>query len=163
MATLLFLGGPPAVGKSTVAPLLAERLAPCAWLEADDVWRISPWEVTAKTRALVESNITSVLRAFLEAGYDHVFLTWVLHREDLVERLLAPLRSLAETTHIVHLIADSEILRARLAEEPARGRLPIRALERLRQVEALPYPKVDTSRLSPSDVADRVCSIVRAA
>ena len=163
MTTLLFLGGPPAVGKTTVAPLLAKRLEPCAWLEADDLWRIVPWEVTPKTRALVESNVTSVLREFLRAEYDHVFLTWVLHREDLVERLLAPLRPLAEATHVVHLTASPAALEARLAEEPSRDRSLDVALERLSQIEALPYPKVDTSSLEPSDVADRILRIVRSA
>ena len=41
MPELVFLGGPPAVGKSTVAPLLAKSLGDCAWLDGDDVWRMS--------------------------------------------------------------------------------------------------------------------------
>jgi broad-specificity NMP kinase len=162
MPKLLFLGGPPAVGKTTVAPILAERLAPCAWLEADDVWRIFPWEVTPRTRALVESNVVHVLGRFLEARYEHVLLTWVLHREDLIERLLAPLRPLADSTLVVHLTANGSVLRRRLAAEPTRGRLLGGALAKLSQIEALPYTKVDTSGSSPAEVADQICGMVRA-
>jgi shikimate kinase len=152
---LLFLGGPPGVGKSTVAPLLAERLAPCAWVEADELWRMSPTVVSERTRRMVESNIVHVLREYLAAGYEHVFLSWVLHRHDLIERLMDAV-PVSGSRHVVHLVATPDVLRARLASDPARGRSVARTLERLAQIEALPYPKLDTSASSPADVAERV-------
>ncbi len=76
MQRLLLLGGPPGVGKTTVAPLLADRLAPCAGVEGDDLWRMSPTLITDRTRAMVESNIASVLTRFLAAGHEWVFLSW---------------------------------------------------------------------------------------
>jgi len=160
MTALVFLGGPPGVGKTSVAPHLAERLSPCAWLEADDLWRIVPWEVNDETRALVEGNVIHVLRSFLQARYDYVLLTWVLHREDLVERLLAPLSSLCQATSVIHLVSDESTLRTRIAREPGRRRSPDRALQRLSQIEALPYAKVDTSSLSPEQVADLLAATV---
>ena len=161
MAKLLLLGGPPAVGKTTVAPLLAERLAPSAWLDADDVWRIFPFEVTDRTRALVEANVVHVLRGFIEARYEYVLLTWALHREDLIQRLLAPLAAATKTAHVIHLVADPSVLQARLEAEPERGRSPARAHDRSARIATLPYPKVDTSQLTPQEVAERILRMLR--
>ena len=161
MAVLVFLGGPPGVGKSTVAPLVAKRLARRAWVDADDLWRIFPWEVTDDTRAIVEANIQSVLRVFLQSRFDHVLLTWVLHREDLIDRLLGPLGSMCDSTHVIHLVSDEATLRERIAQQPERGRSLERALERLSQIRALRFPKVDTHGLQPDLVAERIARIVR--
>ena len=57
-------------------------------MEADELWRMSPVLVGDRARRMVESNIAHVLREYLAAGYAHVFLSWVLHRQDLIERLM---------------------------------------------------------------------------
>ena len=161
MQHLLLLGGPPGVGKSTVAPLLAERLAPCAWVEADDLWRRAPELVDDRTRRMVESNIGHVLREYVAAEYPVVFLSWVLHRRDLIERLLAAI-PVSGAKHVVHLTAAPEVLRARVGADPGRGRSLERALRRLEEIEALPYAKIDTSTSSPEEIAERVSRLVRA-
>ena len=150
MPKLLFLGGPPGIGKTTVAPLLAAALEPCAWVDADDLWRIHPFAMTDAAKQMVESNIVHVLGGFLRAGYPRVFMTWVLHRSDLIERLLEPLQ--VEAAQVVHLTAEPACLRARLASRPEQPSAS-RALERLAQIQALPYAKLDTTELSPLQVA----------
>ena len=156
MAQIVLIGGPPGVGKTTALRRVAERVPRCAWLDGDNVWRIRPFEVTAETRSLVEGNIVHVLRSFLQARYRDVFLTWVLHDEALIERLLAPLRPFARDVAVLHLVASPDVLRARCESDPARGSVGPRVLERLAQIEALPYPRIDTSELSPDQVAERI-------
>lgn len=144
-----------------MAPLLAVQLAPCAWVDADDLWRMHPFEVTPQTKAIVESNLIHHLQQFLRAGYPQVFAIWVLHRQDLIDRLLAPLESLATSTHVIHLSAEEDILRQRIAEEPDRGRPIERALLRRTQIEQLPYAKIRTDDRTPAQVAAQVAGRVR--
>ena len=157
---LLLLGGPPGVGKTTVAPLLAERLQPCAWVDGDDLWRTSPAPITDRARRMVESNIAHVLREFLHAGYENVFLCWVLHRRELVERILQAVSADRCSVSVIHLVATPEILRARIESDALVGRSLETARDRLALIQALPYARVDTSTATPVDVADRVAALV---
>lgn len=161
MPELIFLGGPPGVGKSTVAPLVARELADSAWLDGDDVWRIHPLEVTPRSRGIVERNITSCLQTFLQARISYVLLAWVLHRQDLIERLLAPLRAHSEAVHVLHLVARPPVLSSRCAAESQKIRLASRARDRLFQIQSLPYPKIDTSDLTPGQAARAVVTHIR--
>src|SRR5262245_32837179 len=141
ISQLVLIGGPPAVGKTRVLAHLERILERCACLDADEVWRIHPFEVTDATRALAERNITAVLRSYLESEYPIVVATWVLHRADLIERLLGNLAGAYQSARVLHLVASRESIEARLASEPERGRRLDHALERLEQIQALPYPK----------------------
>lgn len=156
MHRLLLLGGPPGVGKTTVAPLLADRLAPCAWVEGDELWRMSPTVITDRTRAMVEANIAGVLTQFLAAAYERVFLSWVLHRRDLVERILAATVTDGVDARVVHLVATPEVLQSRLAGRTTSVAV---ALERLASIRALSYEQIDTTTLTPDEVADRVAAV----
>ncbi len=163
MSTFTLIGGPPGVGKTTMAPLLADKLQPCAWIDADDLWRIHPFEVTAQTKRIVESNLIHNVRQFLEGGYQHVFAIWVLHRRDLIERLVEAVQPLSTSTLVIHLTAPADVLRHRVEQEPQRGRAMERALERLGEVDALPYPKIQTGRLMPAQIAELVCQHITTA
>ncbi len=154
---LVFIGGPPAVGKSTVLELLPERVGACACLDADDVRRIYPLDYRApETKALAEHNVTAVLRGYLEAGAPVVFLAWVLANPVLIETLLAPLRGTYDSLTILYLVASPEALAARCAREPERGRVERYGLEKLREIESLPHPRIDTTNLDPAAVAQRI-------
>jgi gluconate kinase len=157
---LLLLGGPPGVGKTTVAPLLAERLQPCAWVDGDDLWRMSPTRITDRARRMVESNIVHVLREFLHVGYENVFLCWVLHRREIVERILRAVSPDRCTVSVIHLVATPEILRTRIESNALVGRSLETAHDRLALIQSLPYERVDTSAATPAEVADRVAAVV---
>jgi gluconate kinase len=160
MRRLLLLGGPPGVGKTTVAPLLADQLAPCAWVDGDDLSRMSPVGITDRARRMVESNIVHVLQEFLAADYEHVFLCWVLHRRDLIERLVHAVGVQPDDVEVVHLVATPDTIRSRLANRSSPFAAIDVALDRVAQIQRLPYAKVDTSTLTPAQVADRLAGLV---
>ena len=153
---LIFLNGPPAAGKTTVARLLFERLPHCAWLDGDDVWRIRPFEVNDATRALVERNIPFVLRGYLDAGYSAVILSWVMHRQEIIDLILAALGDADYELAVFTLVCTEAELRQRLDRE--RDVAAEHALERLRQARVLSTTQIDTTGRAPSDVADEIRS-----
>jgi adenylate kinase family enzyme len=158
VSRLLLLAGPPGVGKTTVARTLFQRLPSAAWLDGDDVWRIRPWVVEERTTQLVEHNLVHVLGAYLAAGYDEVLLSWVLHRQDLVDRLLLRLGQPSHL-HVALVCTPEELLdRRRSRGETERHEV---ALERLQQIRATGAQLVDTSGCSPEQVADRVQALLR--
>ncbi len=153
---LIIVNGPPGVGKTAVARCLLPRLEPCAWLDGDDVWRFRPFEVNERTRRIVERNIPFVLRTYLEAGFPRVILTWVLHRQDLIDSILTPIDDLQFERRIVTLVCNESTLLRRLEGDAERQTSPQLAMERLRQVHELTTPKIDTTSLGPHEVAELV-------
>jgi len=152
--SLIIVNGAPATGKSAVVRHLHARLDNSALLDADDVWRINPFEVNDRTRKLAEDNITSVLRHYIEAGYEYVILAWVLHDHAIIDHLLGGLKDLAKLIHVFTLVAYEQVLLDRMRNDPGRTTDPQLALRRLRQTKSLNTQKIDTSSTSPEDVAD---------
>ena len=153
MSKLTLIGGPPGIGKTTVARLVWHELNDCAWLEGDAVWQIRPFAVTPASKRLAEANITAVLTNYLASGYAHVLLSWVLHRLDLIQRLVTPLVDLAEQVHQFTLLATPNVLRERFELDPKRGPFSDLALKRLEEASSLPTRQIDTTSLSPPEVA----------
>ena len=88
MNKLVFIGGAPGVGKSTVVTELFAQIDRSVWLDGDDVWRMHPFMVNDATMQMVERNIQFVLRSFLKTGFSCILFTWVLHQDSIVKRLL---------------------------------------------------------------------------
>jgi DNA polymerase III delta prime subunit len=160
LSTLVLLGGPPGVGKTTTLRRLPRLYERCALLDADDVWRVHPFEVNDVTRSIAEGNVIAVLRGFLEARYPIVFLAWVLANPRLIERILGGLQGCYDDSVIVHLVASRETLQERSQHKFERGLIPEYQLFKLQQIEALPFPKIDTTTLTTAEVAERIGTLV---
>jgi hypothetical protein len=154
---LVLIGGPPGVGKTSVLPHLLRAFERCAGLDADDVWRVHPFEVGGPARGIPDRNVTAVLRGYLEAGYPFVFLTWVLARPRKIERILAGLEGLYGSALVLHLVASRAALEERVrAKRGERGLTLDYALAKLAEIEGLPFPKIDTTHLAPEAVAREI-------
>jgi hypothetical protein len=149
------------VGKTAVLGELPRHYARCAVLDADDVWRTTPFDVSDdRIGARFEGNVISVLRSYLEVGFPIVFLGWVLANPQKVERLLEATRDLFDSSQLVYLSATPECLNERSRGKQQRGLDWEYALSKLRQIEALPSPKVDTTDLDSAQVAERIVELV---
>jgi chloramphenicol 3-O-phosphotransferase len=100
----------------------------------------------------------SVLAAYLAAGYDEVLLSWVLHRQDIVDRLLL---RLGQPSHLhVALVCGPDELMDRRRSRGEDQRHDV-ALERLQQIHATGAQLVDTSGCSPDQVADSLQALLQ--
>lgn len=160
MTKLILLGGPTGVGKTTTLKLLQNRLAKSAILDADDVWRISEDLAVAGTRRIAVANIVSVLRGYIEARCETAILSWVFARPELFEPIILQMRDHVASDHQFYLVASEDVLRQRLQARNDLGRLQY-AIGRLRMIENLAFPKIDTTELDPSQVADRLVEAIQ--
>ena len=79
-----------------------------------------------------------------------------------VERFRRKLGPLAGTIEPIHLIARPEVLEARQQRDGRRLRDFEHTLVRLQQIKGLPYPRIDTSELSPDEVVERLRAVLGA-
>ena len=158
--TLIFITGAPGVGKTTVARALLPRLADSAWLGGDDVWRMHPFRVDATTTAMVESNIAFVLRNYLESGFSHVILSWVLHKQDIIGRIVEALKGIDYRFLGFTLVCGEADLMARLARDPSRDTNTELAMVRLKESLELNTMKIDTSGKSIETIVHEITGYV---
>ncbi len=161
MKRLYFIGGPMGVGKTTVCRELQRRLDHSVFLDGDWCWDGNPFQVTEETRAMVTENICFLLNNFLRcSAYDHVIFCWVLHQQTILDGLLSRLDTRECRVRAVSLLASPEALAARMESDVQKGRRDGRALERslryLPLYAALDTDKLDVSRLTPGEAAERI-------
>jgi DNA polymerase III delta prime subunit len=159
---LIFVGGPPGVGKTATCDLLYRRLSNSICVDADDLWcRMNPFRVDPITVGMVERNVGAVLRNFLGAGFEYVIMGWVLHQEDIVGRILGALDDIQFCFSWVTLVCDEQVLRQRWASTHAVGADAEHALRRLREAKQLDRTcHIDTGTLSVEAVVQRIIAHV---
>ena len=153
---LIFIGGAPGVGKSTVGEYLFKSLNNCAWLNGDDVWRMNPFTVNNKTKSMVEENIKFVLNSFIKAQYSYILFTWVLHLDSVINGLLEGLDISGYDFHNFTLVCDEKTLKNRISNDDGRTTDLSSALARLKQVEKVNSMKIDTMNKAPFELATQL-------
>lgn len=113
---------------------------------------------------MVQDNICHLLNNFLHcSAYQNVVFGWVMHRQDILDTLLARLDTAGCRVVCVSLVCTPEALRARLQGDIDRGlRQPdvlARSLARLPLYAALDTRKLDTTRLTPAGTARAIAAL----
>ena len=164
MKTLYLIGGAMGVGKTAACQQLKRLLPDCVFLDGDWCWDADPFVVTPETQAMVQDNICHLLNNFLHcSAYQNVVFGWVMHRQDILDALLARLDTAGCRVVCVSLVCTPEALRARLQRDIDRGlRQPdvlARSLARLPLYAALDTRKLDTTRLTPAGTARAIAAL----
>lgn len=150
MKTLILVGGPMGVGKTSVCQALKSALSDAVFLDGDWCWNADPFHVTDETKAMVIDNICYLLNNFLHcSAYEHVIFAWVLHEQALIDGLLARLDTAGYHIRALSLIADAAALRSRLEADIAAGHRSAdvvpRSLAYLPLYDTLTTTKIDTT------------------
>jgi hypothetical protein len=153
LARLVLLGGPPGVGKTTALKALEDRIPGMALLDADDVWRVSSGLAIPPERQAAIVHVVSVMRGHFEAGCDIGLLSWVFARSELYQPVIDAMEDLVDAVQMLYLIAQPETIAARLTKRREPGKIEY-AMSRLALIESLPFQMLDTTDLTPTQVAD---------
>ena len=161
MKNLYLIGGTMGVGKTATCQELKRALPKAVLLDGDWCWDADPFVVTEETKAMVMDNICHLLNNFLRCGaYENVIFCWVLHRQEILDEILARLDTSGCEVRRVSLVCGPEALTARLERDIAAGRRGpdalARSLEYLPLYTALRTVHLDVSALSPEETAARL-------
>ncbi len=151
---LIFIGGPPGVGKSTVAKILLDRLENSIWLDGDDVWRMNPFTVNEVTKAMVTNNIQYVLNSFISAQFSFVLFTWVLHLNSIVDSIIDHINLRGYEFFHVTLTCDDSVLKDRITSDKGRTTTISLALDRLEKARSVKSEIIDSTNKSVFDIAN---------
>ena len=153
------------VGKSAVCRELLRQLTPGVWLDGDWCWNMNPFVVSEENKRMVLSNITHLLRAYLNnSSCRYVLFCRVMDQPLLFEAVLGPLRDIPFTLHSFSLVCTEQVLRERLERDVRDGIreadvIP-RSLRRLPAYAALPTCKLDVTFLTPYEAACAIAASV---
>lgn len=161
--TLLLIGGPMGVGKSTVCEALLDLLQPGVYLDGDWCWYMRPFSVTDETRAMVLDNICSMLSRFLSCpDLQYVIFGWVMHQQAILDTICSRLSLDNVRVVKLSLLASENVLRERLERDIFEGkRTPdviARSLSYLPLYQALDTEKLSTDALTAAEAARMIAA-----
>lgn len=148
-------------GKTTVCQVLKKRLDRSVFLDGDWCWDMDPFQVTEETKALALDNICYLLGNFIRcSAYENVIFCWVMHRQEIIDSILARLDTSGCRRNVFSLVCGEEPLRRRLAGDIRAGRrapdIIERSLEYLPLYERLATHKIDVSEMPPEKAAELI-------
>jgi broad-specificity NMP kinase len=150
---LVIINGTMGVGKSTVCRQLLQTLDRSVWLDGDWCWMMQPWIVNEENILMVENNINYLLRSYItNSSFDYVIFSWVLHRREIINRLLAKLADLEFEQQIITLTSSQRALRMRMQGDQRTEDQILRSLERLSQYEDMGTYTLDTGGIGIEEV-----------
>jgi broad-specificity NMP kinase len=166
MKDLIVINGTMGVGKTATSWQLLDLLQPCAYLDGDWCWTMKPFVVSEENKAMVTGNIIHVLRSYLaNSAFQHIIFTWVLHRQEMIDDLLAACSDLAFRAHVITLECAEPELRRRLEQDVRQGlRTPDvvdRSLARTAAYAAIDSIKIDVTEADAETAAARIAELVR--
>lgn len=154
---LIIINGVPGVGKSTVSKELHKALPKSVWLDGDWCWMMNPWMITEENIKMVERNIIYLLRSyFSNSTFDYVIFSWVLHREEITQRILEGIQDFEYEITRITLTCTQESLRERMLPDNRTLEQFEASSRRLRLYEDMETFKIDTSTISPEETIKRI-------
>lgn len=161
MKKLILIGGSMGVGKTAVCRELQRLLPENVFLDGDWCWDSVPFRVTEEAKAMVVENIAFLLNQFLRcSAYENVLFCWVLHHQTIWEDLLARLNLKGIQVVRLSLVCTPQELVRRLEGDIEKGvhtpDVIDRALHCIDCCKRLEIPHLDTTRMTPHEVAERI-------
>ncbi|WP_059053904.1 AAA family ATPase [Paenibacillus senegalimassiliensis] len=149
MKQLIIINGPAGIGKTTVSKKLYQSLERSVWLDGDWCWMMNPWVITEENKKMVESNIVYLLRNYLSnSTFDYIIFNWVLHREEIMQRLLNSISDFEFRLTPITLTCSAEALRERMLLDHRTDDQIETSCYRQRLYEEMETYKIDTTKMN---------------
>ncbi|MNC13364.1 Shikimate kinase [compost metagenome] len=162
MKKLIIINGAPGVGKTTVSKELYKSLHKSVWLDGDWCWMMNPWVVTEENIKMVESNITYLLRNYVSnSTFDYIIFNWVLHREEIMLRLLEGIHDLQYELTTITLTCTNESLRERMLLDNRTQEQIETSCNKLKLYEEMKTYKIDTTNMSSIEAVIKIKELIK--
>lgn len=164
MKKLYLIGGTMGVGKTTACQLLKKKLDDAVFLDGDWCWDADPFQVNNETKRMVLDNICYLLNNFIHCSvYKNIIFCWVMHEQSIIDDILTRIDLSDCEVQCVSLVITPNALRERIHRDVESGlRQPDvleRSIERLPLYDALDTIKLNTSHMTPVEVADAIAAL----
>ena len=163
MKKVIFISGTMGSGKSAAARQLNQIAADSVWLDGDWCWKMDPFQVNEKTKAMVLTNISFLLNQFLASDlFEHVLFSWVMDEPETARTLRSRLIGEFEFLHVT-LMPSAFQLTQRLEKDIAAGlRTPEcipSSLSRLDHYQNAGSVKIAADHKTPDQIAREILSL----
>lgn len=166
MKRLIVIIGPNAVGKTTTAKCLVDKLPKTAYVDSDWCRFMNPFPFTEVTKQTVTKNMYDILRNYLACKeIENVIFTYSWHgdRKEIYDKLISQLKSdeIEFEEHIVVLKCSVEenISRAK-NDERDKNRIERGMKNTFSFYDVYDYPSIDSTNMSANEVAERIIELV---
>ncbi len=165
MKKLILVNGTMGVGKTTTCNELLKLLKPSVFLDGDWCWNMNPFIVTDETKAMVNDNITHLLKNYLYcSSYEYVIFCWVMHHESIINDIIISLSDLNFELYKITLLCSEEALKSRLTQDVKDNiRQPDvieRSVQRLNLYQNMDTIKIDVSNIDSKQSARQIIDLL---
>ena len=166
MKRLIVIIGPNAVGKTTTARCLVEKLLQIAYVDSDWCRFMNPFPFTEITKQTVTKNMYDMLHNYLVCKeIENVIFTYSWHgdRKEIYDNLITRLKSdgieFEEKIVVLKCSKEENISRAK---KDGRDRIRIeRGMENTFSFyDMYDYPRIDSTDMSVNEVAERIIELM---
>ncbi|WP_342478228.1 AAA family ATPase [Paenibacillus sp. FSL H7-0350] len=162
MKKLVIVNGTMGVGKSTIVSKLYKELQHSVWLDGDWCWQMNPWKVTEENKTMVMNNIHYMLNQYLDNSmFEYVFFSWVIHKESILEEILAGLKGKGYELIKVTLMCSEEELIKRMRQDGRSESEIENSINRLENYKELNTHKLNTNGKDVDAIIKEFLPIIR--
>jgi predicted kinase len=155
---VLVLGGPPAVGKSTIAHEM--RKIPHLAIVEVDVLKCMEKKYPPFSKEIAVNNAISVMENFLEKGYN-VLLVEPFSNKEFLDDVVESANANGANCFIVFLDADLGTLKKRNNARERRKKISEFFLKKHKdRIDSYSYYKITTENKAPLDVFDEIMCFI---
>ncbi len=166
MKKVILIIGSNAVGKSTTAKQLLNKLPNSAYIDADSLRAINPFQFTDGTKEAVIKNIYCVLCNYLLCkDIETIIFPYSLHgeRNEIWEQVLEQIKAASIELNLIPII-----LKCSKEENIRRAKLDNRGNERIERgmkntfdfYDGFSYPVIDTTDLNVEEVVEKIMEML---
>lgn len=166
MKKLILIIGANAVGKTTTAKTLLQKLSKCAYVDADWCRAINPFPFTDATKIAVLNNIYSLFKNYLLCeDVEFVIFPYGFHgeRKQIFEQVVDKLRKddiVFEICPIILKCCKEENIKRAVKDGRDRTRIERGMKNTFSFYDRYQYPNIDTTDLRPNQVAEKILEIL---